>query len=141
MTAGQRVIARPSFQGRTAALLLASTFAIGVVTGLVAPLVRLIPATATATVTADQATAAWLSYRADERALPVTASQVGDPAWRTYRQDERLDIRSTGSAVSSTGSWQLYRQGERQSLGVPAPGPSTDAWRTYRAGERGDSTP
>jgi hypothetical protein len=118
MTAGQRVIARPSFQGQTAALVLASTFAIGVVTGLVVPLVHLVPAQQAAAATGDPAVAAWLSFREGERTLPVMVSQVGDPIWRMFRQDERSSVLSTDVAVSPN-----------------------DAWRTYRESERGDGTP
>lgn len=93
MTAGQRVIVRPSFQGQTAALVLASTFAVGVVTGLVMPLVHLAPA--------------------QQAANQVIASQVGDPIWQTYRQGERSSVQATGSTVSSIDAWRIYRRDER----------------------------
>ena len=113
MTAGQRVIVRRSFQGQTAALVLASTFAIGVVTGLVVPLVHLVPPHQAAIAASDPATAAWRSFREGERTLPVIASQVGDPVWRTYRQDERSSVQADSQAVSSTDTWLTYREGER----------------------------
>ncbi len=113
MTAGQRVIARPAFAGQTAAVVLAATFAIGVVTGLAVPLVHLAAAPRATTSTPSSVTSAWLSYRQGERALPVVASQIGDPTWRTYRQDERSSAQAPGSAATFGETWQLYRQGER----------------------------
>ena len=138
MTAGQRVVAQPAFQGRAAALLLASTFVVGVATGLLAPLVHLTPSHQAVTSSPDPATAAWSSYREGERALPVIASEVGDRTWRSYRQGERTALAAGGP---SADSFQLYRAGERQSLPAPATVSSVDPWQLYRAGERGDRAP
>ena len=115
MTAGQRVIAGPTLQGRTAAAALGATFAIGLLIGLVTASVRL-PSPAVATVSTSErppSGALYRSYRAGERGDAI-GSQVGDRAWQLYRAGER---------------------GESLAIG-PAQGP---AWQTYRAGERGDA--
>lgn len=95
MTAGTRVIARPTLRGRRAAAALAVMFGIGVLTGLAVPLVpRLAQGTTTTTAVAAQPVpnlAADRAYRAGERGDVPVVSVVGDQAWLMYRAGERGD--------------------------------------------------
>jgi hypothetical protein len=92
MTAGQQVLPRPILHGRIAAIALVATFGAGLLTGLVAPLVRLPAPVARTSAAVDPVTqAAYLAYRAGERAVPVLPAQLGDPVWLAYRAGERGD--------------------------------------------------
>jgi hypothetical protein len=92
MTAGQRVIAQPSLRGRTAAVALAVTFAIGLLAGLAVPRVHLPTLTSAATFPASQVDdPGWQLYRAGERADTLPTSQFDDRAWQLYRAGERGD--------------------------------------------------
>ena len=114
MTAGQQVVPQPILHGRIVAVALAATFAGGLLTGLVAPLVRLPDRAATVSASVDPAAStAWLAYRAGERVALVLPSQPGDTLWLAYRDDERA-------------------------VGIVAAPLDDEAWLVYRAGARGD---
>jgi hypothetical protein len=98
MTPAALAIAQPSLHGRAAAMVLATTFGIGVLAGLAVPLVPLpvlgraeAPAGSSVRWSAAAAERAYLMYRAGERGDAPSVSTVGDATWVRYRAGERGD--------------------------------------------------
>ena len=86
--------------------------------------------------TSVDGSAAWLAYRAGERA-ELTSGGVGSPVWLAYRIGERAELTSSETtSTTSSPAWLAYRIGERSNVVAT----SFRAWRDFRAGERADLT-